>query len=307
MNLSGSIIKVVAYFDLFNYPVSKEEILFFLDQKVPGPELEFALEALVGDLRLFRHGEFYSLQHSDRSVEQRINSNRRAKPMLAIAARISAFLYRFPYVRGVSISGSLSKNCAAEEADIDFFIITRSNRLWIARTLMHLFKKWSFLTGRQHWYCMNYYLDEAAMEIKEKNIFTAIELATLLPVCGNGIWKSFFEANDWAGAYFPNHGLKKEPVATGAPALSSPLKKAVERILDNRFGDWLDNFLMQWTTSRWKQKELQGRLNRNGNLMSLRTGKHFSKPNPEVFQKKLLTRYHHKLKDLEARRTASLN
>ena len=59
------------------------------------------------------------------------------------------------------MSGSLSKHFADEKSDIDFFIITSANRLWIARTCMHLFKKVSYIAGKQHWFCMNYYVDEA--------------------------------------------------------------------------------------------------------------------------------------------------
>ena len=87
-------------------------------------------------------------------------------------------LFQFPFVRGVFISGSLSKRCAAEKEDVDYFIVTSANRLWIARTIMHLYKKLTYLRGRQDRYCMNYFIDEEALEIKEKNIFTAVEMIT---------------------------------------------------------------------------------------------------------------------------------
>jgi hypothetical protein len=85
----------------------------------------------------------------------------------------------------------LSKNFADERADIDYFVVTKANRLWIARTLMHLFKKLTFLVGKQHYFCMNYFVDEEALTIQEKNLFTAVEVATLIPVCGNGSMESF--------------------------------------------------------------------------------------------------------------------
>src|SRR6266478_4413244 len=98
--------------------------------------------------------------------------------------KIGRFLSRFPYVTGVGISGSLSKMDAREKADFDFFIVTKANRLWIARTIMHLFKKLTFITGKQHLYCMNYYLDEKALQLRDQNIYTAVEAITLIPVSG---------------------------------------------------------------------------------------------------------------------------
>src|SRR5262249_18548698 len=161
------------------------------------------LDQLIGARCIYQHGEFYSLNHDHSLVARRIKGNRHARTMLDTAYKVSALLYRFPFVRGIGISGSLSKNFADEKADIDFFIITSKNRLWIARTLMHLFKKLTYLAGRQHWFCMNYYVDEEAMLIEEKNIFTAIELLTLVPVAGNGTLDSFFHVNAWAMDYFP--------------------------------------------------------------------------------------------------------
>ena len=44
MPLRTSILKVLAYFDLFNYPVTAEEIRFFLDREIPESDLQAGLE-----------------------------------------------------------------------------------------------------------------------------------------------------------------------------------------------------------------------------------------------------------------------
>jgi hypothetical protein len=296
MPLRPSILKVVAYFDLFSYPVSLEEIRFFLDREAPEPSLAAELDALVSERRLFRLGTFYSL-HDDLSLaDRRIKGNRRADELLLIAGKISRFLYQFPYVRGIGISGSLSKRYADENADIDYFIITHSNRLWIARTLMHLFKKWSFIRGRQHWYCMNYFIDEEALEIEEKNIFTATELITLLPACGNGGLVRFFDANSWVTSFLPHYNHRPSVIPPNPPA--GFWKRTLERLLDGRTGDKLDDFFRRLTARRWNKKEQRGALNGKGQRMSLRTDKHCSRPNPGMLQRRILSHYNDKLKEL---------
>jgi hypothetical protein len=299
MPLHPSILKVVAYFDLFSYPVSLEEIHFFLDREVQETSLEAGLEALVAEERLFRLETFYSLRNDPSLVRRRIKGNRHADELLIIADKISRFLYQFPYVRGIGISGSLSKHYADEDADIDYFIITRSNRLWIARTFMHLFKKWSFLTGRQHWYCMNYFIDEEALEIVEKNIFTATELITLLPACGNGGLVRFFDANNWVTSFLPRYKDHRSVVPPNPPA--GFWKRTLERLLDNKAGDKLDNFFYRLTSSRWHKKEIRGALDGKGQRMSLWTNKHYSRPNPGKLQKRVLDAYADKLKELGLR------
>jgi hypothetical protein len=297
MPLRHSILKVLAYFDLFNYPVSAEEILYFLDREVETTGLETELETLLEQKCLFRTGEFYSLQDNPLLTELRLKGNRKADELLRVAARISRRLYQFPYVRGIGISGSLSKHYADENADIDYFIITRANRLWIARTFMHFFKKLSYLRGRQHWYCMNYYVDEEALEIKEKNIFTATEMITLLPASGNGGLVKFFDANDWTSDFFPHYRDRQRAADVVAPP--SFFKKTFERLFDNRMGDLLDDFFQRLTSRRWKKKEERGDVNDKGHRICLQNDKHFSRPNPKIFQKKVLAAFEEKVGALE--------
>ena len=50
---------------------------------------------------------------------------------------------------------------------------------------------------------MNYYVDEAALEITEKNLFTAMEVETLIPLHGPQIFAVFKEVNNWSAAFLP--------------------------------------------------------------------------------------------------------
>jgi hypothetical protein len=295
MSLEKEILKVLAYFDIFNYPVSATEIRQFSGSRSIINDFQVTLERLLRSKTISTHDGYYFLGDDPTIVKQREIDNKRAENLIKTAYKISSFLFHFPYVRGIGISGSLSKNVANENTDIDFFVITKANRLWIARTAMHLFKKLSFIVGRQHWFCMNYYIDESALIIPEKNIFTATEVVTLLPVCGNGTLKRFFAANDWTQVYFPNYELNKHSYKDPG---SSMMKRATESVFNNSLGEWLDNFLMRLTSTRWLQKELSNKTNVKGNRMGLLTGKHFSRPNPVFFQEKVLRQYESKLREI---------
>jgi len=133
------------------------------------------------------------------------------------------------------------------------------------------------------------------MEIEEKNIFTAMELITLMPVCGNGTMDKFFQSNNWVKTYYPNYQSKMEGTITYA--LNSRLKRVIESLLDNRFGDWLDGYCMRLTSKRWQKKEREKRVNVKGRRMGLKTGKHFAKPNPVFFQGSVISRYIDKINE----------
>jgi hypothetical protein len=288
--LKSSILKVLAYFDLFDYPLLVNEIHFMMDRQVDRNELLAGLDELDKAKCLFRFGEFYTLNNDSGSIENRLKGNERAKPLLAIAGRIAGFLFRFPFVRSIAVSGSLSKNYAEPNADIDLFIITKANRLWIARTILHLFKKFTYLTGHQHWYCMNYFIDEEALLIEEKNIFTATEVITLRPLYGKDTMEHFFRANEWVNMFFPNYEIGTMDCSEYSRK-GAKVKKIIEALFNNKLGNRLDNYFRKITAARWTRKEENHQLNMKGNRMGLRTDKHFSKPNPVYFQEKLLTRY----------------
>jgi hypothetical protein len=293
-----TILKTLAYFDIFDYPLSENEIKNFLGSPLNDKELRSTLQRMVSDKIVFRAAEFYSLHDNPTKAEKRRMGNLRAEKLLSKAKEIGSFIYDFPYLRAVAISGSLSKGYADERADIDFFIITKANRLWIARTLLHLFKKLTFLTGRQHLYCMNYFIDEDALPIQEENIYTATEIVTLFPVSGFSTSKKFFEANKWVGEWLPEYA---PPQRLQTKEKDHVLKKLLEWFFNGVLGDWLEDILFKWTTRRWRNKEKEGRKNSKGRIMNLLTDRHFSKSNPEEFQEKIVELYEARVRELNDR------
>lgn len=293
-----TILKTLAYFDIFDYPLSKKEIKSFLGHSIDDAVFEEVLRQLIFRKVVFVVDGFYALENSPQKVQRRLDGNMRARKLLPTAGRIGAFLYKFPYVRGVAVSGSLSKNYADRKADIDFFIITKANRLWIARTILHLFKKTTFLLGRQHYYCMNYFIDEDAVMIPEKNIYTATEVITLLPVAGSDTMKNFFEVNHWSDKWYPVYADERTLAPVDNPSV---FKKITESIFNGNVGDYFDNFLFRLTSRRWKKKETLEMKNSKGKIMNLVTGKHFSKSDPEAFQQKIVNQHQHKIEQLKAR------
>ena len=292
---SHSILKVLAYYNIFNYPLTKEEIIVLLDTDYTRTESDEGFQFLLDEQMIFPVDEFYALYNNPILAIRRKQGNERAVKQLKTANKVAKLLSWFPYVKGVAVSGSLSKNFAYEKSDIDFFIITAKDRLWLARTFMHLFKKLTFLIGKQQWFCMNYYLDETALEIREKNIFTATEVITALQLQGNSVFHDFISANEWAKKFIPHYNLERNEPRNIKKRF---LKLVIEWIFNNKAGDKLDNWLMRVTISRWRKKTERKETNSNGILMGMDAGKHYSKPDPRYFQQKVVHRYDLKMEQL---------
>ena len=291
MCLKHDILATLAYFDIFDYPLTQTEIFQFLGHLHPHKDFTDALDELEMENWIYRFDQYYAIQDYEALSERRRLGNARAKTMLKTARKIAAFLSAFPFVRGVGVSGSLSKNFADENADIDFFIITAPRRLWLARSCMHLFKKLTFLVKKQDWFCMNYYIDEEMMQIPEKNLYTATEVVTLLPLRGIDTFRRFYDSNHWTRDFLPNHRLRVSYVEEVKKPI---IKKIFEACLNNFMGSMLDHCLMHITARRWKQKTKTGKLNGRGMPMAMECSRHWAKPDPRNFQVRLLQSYEQK-------------
>jgi hypothetical protein len=110
-----------------------------------------------------------------------------------------------------------------------------------------------------------------------------------MPLHGAAVFEKFYAANiHWTKNFLPNNYMH---VSAAREISSTWLTALFEKMLNNRAGDQLDTLLMKLTASSWKNKTLKKKKKRKGMLLSMHTGKHFSKPDPENFQKNLLLRY----------------
>ncbi|OCX50235.1 hypothetical protein BEL04_23280 [Mucilaginibacter sp. PPCGB 2223] len=291
-DIKKNILAALAYFDVFNYPLTQSEIFLFLSQRYDPAVFSNALLSLIAERAVYKFDNFYTLKNDLGIAKRRSAGNKKATELIQVAERVGSLLIRFPYVRGIGISGSLSKNFADEQSDIDLFIITTGNRLWIARTLLHFFKKMTFLVNKQHLFCMNYFIDEQGLEIVEKNIYTAIEVATLIPIEGDIAFEKFYSANTWTRTYLPNNCMR---VTSAKPVKNTLIKTVAEALLNNRFGSFLDRQFMHITASRWLRKSQQHKRNARGVIMGMDASEHCAKPDPTNFQNKLIDRYQNKV------------
>jgi predicted nucleotidyltransferase len=296
-NAKENILATLAYFDMFNYPLTGGEIYLFLKHRQDQADFDLGLKYLVANQSVYQFGNFYTLKNEPVLIVRRYNGNKKAAEMIKVAAKVGDMLIRFPYVRGIAISGSLSKNFADENSDIDLFIITAKNRLWIARTLMHVFKKLTFLVNKQDCFCMNYYIDEEQLEIKEKTIYTAIEVVTLIPLQGDTVIEQFYANNSWTRGFLPNKIMR---LSSAKSLKSSFFKIAFEKLFDNSFGNAIDTMLMKLTAARWHKKTEQKRVDSKGSVMAMDVNKHYAKPDPRNFQAHLLAKYESKISQIIA-------
>ncbi len=294
-NTQTAVYSCLCYFDVFDYPLKLSEVFEFSTLQINSTEVKTILDQLT-ELKLIKfQSGFYLLQQSSNEIiikrqdaEMGFSANQNK------IRRYAQFIAKFPFVESVSISGSCSKGLFDKESDVDYFIITKPNRLWLCRSILVAFKK-LFLFNSKKYFCVNYFLSSDELEIPDRNVFVACEISTLLPVSNLSTFEKFLNFNNWVKDYLPN---KKQHQQTflKASQIIRPLFALLEWTLMGKLGESLDKICFKYTLATWQKKFTD--FSKEDFDLNLRSKKNVSKHHPRGFQKKVLQEHQSRMSQL---------
>lgn len=232
--LRSAVLETVAYSDVYSWPLTAREIHRFLPVKASRAEVLHAVGDAVGAGLLGEVAGHYPLAGREQSVASRRHREAVSARMWPAALRCGRILARLPWTRMVAVSGSLAVGAARDGDDIDLFIVTDDGRLWLTRALAVALVR----AAPGPTLCPNYLVSVSNLEMESRDLYTAHELAQLVPIAGASTYAALMERNRWYREYLPNHhghagtvpGLKAGHVRrTLAPLLDGPLVSRAER------------------------------------------------------------------------------
>ena len=219
--LDSAILLTLAYSDMFDYPLTEREIYQLLHTSKVFPEkiVKQHLDNLVKN-QIEQHAAYYCLPGRKSIVELRKKRLKISQAKLTSVSQVIQLLGYIPTIRFVGISGSVAKNNADSNADIDLFIITKKNTLWFSRAVILLILE---LTGKRrkrqvtdspNRLCLNYMIDETMLSFSDQrqDIYTSYEIIQLMPVFNQDLtYEKLIWQNVWINRYLAHN---KRPVYT---------------------------------------------------------------------------------------------
>lgn len=210
-----SILKTLLYSDIFNYPLKKEEIWKYLitSKKISKKEFEKSLNNLLVKKIIYFKNDYYCLDKKTKNINRRIKSKSESKKKIKMAIRIARYLFFVPTVKFIGITGSVAVENARESDDIDLFIITKKNSVWISRflilILLQVFNKRRKRNDSdfKNKICLNLLISEDALVLKNerKDLYTAHEIIQIKPLFErDDVFKKFININKWVINFMPN-------------------------------------------------------------------------------------------------------
>lgn len=206
--LTPGMIAALCYADVFNYPLTKEEVKKFAIKVPPKKFIQLKIDQKSG---------FYFLKGRNKLIPLRKKRALYSKEKLSIAKNAANFLQNIPTIQMIAVTGALAMNNCDKEDDIDLLIISKTGTVWTTRFfsifLLELLGKRRRPNDTQssNKICMNMFLDENHLMVpeKEQDIFAAHEVAQIKILWSRGeVEERFCEENRWVKKFLSNYKLK---------------------------------------------------------------------------------------------------
>ena len=209
-DVAQAIVNTVSYVDVFDYPLTPAEIHRYLIRLplTPQDTQHFLHKGGLVPEHLSQRDGLYMLPGREAVAEVRQRRQEASRELWPAAVAYGHLIAGMPFVRLVAITGSLSVNNVNRGGDIDYLVVTANDHLWVSRAFVLLIVRWAARRG--HEVCPNYFLSERALRLSDRSLYTAHEIAQMVPLYGRRVYDALRQANDWTREYLPN--------AAGPPA-----------------------------------------------------------------------------------------
>lgn len=127
------------------------------------------------------------------------------KELFSKTQKYCRYISWIPWLKMVAVCNSLSMYATKEKwSDIDLFIVTAKNRLWLVRVMVTLV--FQILGVRRHWnkiaerFCLSFFIDETAMDFSsfaiENDVYLYFWIYYLKPIINKDLtYENFIKTN----------------------------------------------------------------------------------------------------------------
>lgn len=211
MSLSQSILKTVAFFDIFDYPLSAFEIWQYISEPASLQTVIDALHTLPSGLE--NQNGFYFLSGRAQIIHIRRERYLEANKKIKKARRRLTLISWLPGIELICLANIIGSHNLRKSSDTDLFIITTPHRLWLVKFFATLILKTFGLrpTSKKNTdqLCLSFLTDTTALDLSvcqiKNDLYFTYWFTGLLPLYGNpGSYNQLMSANSWLKSKLPN-------------------------------------------------------------------------------------------------------
>ncbi|MFA5753736.1 MAG: hypothetical protein WC905_00020 [Patescibacteria group bacterium] len=176
-DLEKAISRLIAFFDLFEYPLTPWEVWHYLDERFRLSDIMAALDRLAGsgataqEAAIGHQAGFYFLRGREKTITTRQQRHNYSQRKINIAKRFGRLFSWLPAVKVVAVANSLGGYNLRDGSDIDFFIITAAGRIWLSRLfctgLAKILNRRPTARHKRDRICLSFYLADDHLALSE--------------------------------------------------------------------------------------------------------------------------------------------
>lgn len=260
-DLQKAILRTLAYFALFDYPLTVLEIYKWLNiadgtrisadsSQMTRRWLADIQEALsqVSNKVDFKSG-FYFLKSREEIVRTRLSRYNISEERFKRALKFIRILRFVPFIKCIMVCNRLGYSNVHQNSDIDLAVITKKNRLWLTRLLsvgfLSILKVRPKQIKRSKAIDLSFFISEDSLNLESlkfsQDVHFPYWVNQFIPVFDDGIFQKFIQDNQWVRKYLPNsfdYQLNQRRVVE-----SGLLVRLVNQLI-SLLVDW--NFMEKW-------------------------------------------------------------
>lgn len=218
-SLESSILKTLAYFNIFDYPLTLVEIWRYLYQAQKTSLLE--VEKILQESQNLREiietqKGFYFFKGRSELIDKRLERYYIANKKFKKARKITKLLRFVPFINLIAACNNLSYNNAREKSDIDLFLIVSAKRIWTARFYSFLILKILGQRPKKNGenkdkICISVFVSQDGLDLRNlmidsEDIHFVYWLSQFVPLYDRkNFWQKFVDSNNWLKEYLANN------------------------------------------------------------------------------------------------------
>lgn len=213
--LKLGIIKTIAWFDIFDYPMAKEELQRYglFSNACSLSEIESELSILVTNRDIIESGNFYHLPGREGIVAERKKRFNYADLKFKRAILVSKVFRFVSSVELVALGNLIGSHNLRAKGDIDLLVVVKPGTIWLTRFLLTAIVK---LLGvrpstkkTENTICLSFYTTSGNLNFESiadvDHLYFYYWLAFLTPIFDrSNVYAQIFENNAWLKERLPN-------------------------------------------------------------------------------------------------------
>ncbi len=214
LSLSTAILKTVAYFDIFDYPLTAFEIWQYLPEATSLSDVILSLEN--DSLPLGKKSGFYFLPGRSETFDIRRERYLIANQKIQKTRRRLRWIQWLPSIRLICLANSIGTHNLRATSDSDLFVITKPHRLWLtksfATSILSLLRIRPTPGHSIDRLCLSFLVSENNLNLENCRLpqdpYFTYWLTGLIPLYGDiTVYQKLITANPWLSTSLPNWSL----------------------------------------------------------------------------------------------------